>query len=306
MKRYVKAAFDSSMPSWLKKSLTGGRLNNYRNAVLRDAFIKKGIALDRAQFLDHDPGFGSQPVYLLQTDYGTEVYAPGINDDSTGYFNNRQRKFGSIAKSKLLDMSADVVWINMLDDSNKFSKKDRYQDPRYSYRNNSRGDYAGQYKRARYLGRDEEGNEMYSPEEWSKSGMTPRNESRSRDKSGYKVPSPEQMITRFYEKYPEKLASKVDDVYQEILDARDQISAYDFRELGEDRYSSDVANAYNYLSQSISEYRNMLRSIKDMERYSSKDHEVDKYMLRTISQYITSIRRRLNDAINLLYPGSRA
>ena len=306
MKRYVKAAFDSSMPSWLKKSLTGGRLNNYRNAVLRDAFIKKGIALDRAQFLDHDPGAGSQPVYLLQTDYGTEVYAPGINDDSTRSFNNRYRKFGSIAKSKLLDMSADVVWINMLDDSNKFNKKDRYQDPRYSYRYNSRGDYAGQYKKAHYLGRDEEGNEMYSPEEWSKSGMTPRNESRSRDKSGYKVPSPEQMIARFYEKYPEKLASKVEDIYQEILDAREQIFAYDFRELGEDRYSSNVSNAYYYLSQAISEYRDMLGSIKDVEQYSSKGYEMDTYTLRRISQFITSIRNRLNDAIDLLYPRNRA
>lgn len=306
MKRYIRSSFDPSMPSWLKKSLTGGRLNNFRNAVLRDAFIKKGIALDRAQFLDHDPGAGSQPIYLLQTDYGTEVYAPGINDDSTGYFNNRQRKFGSIAKSKLMDMSADVVWINMLDDSNKFSRKDRYQDPRYSYRYNSRGDYAGQYKKAHYLGRDEEGNEMYSPEEWSKSGMTPSNESRSRDKSGYKVPSPEQMIARFYEKYPEKLAGKVDAVYQEILDAREQIFAYDFRELGEDRYSSDVSNAYNYLSSAISEYRNMLSSIRDVEQYSLKGYEIDKYMIRSISQYITSIRKRLDEAVNLLYPKNRA
>lgn len=306
MKRYIRSSFDPSMPSWLKKPLTGGRLSNFRNAVLRDAFLKKGIALDRAQFLDHDPGFGSQPIYLLQTDYGTEVYAPGINDDSTGYFNNRSRKFGSIAKSKLLDMSADVVWINMLDDSNKFSRKDRYQDPRYSYRSNPRGDYAGQYKHARYLGRDEAGNEMYSPEEWSESGMTPRNESRARDKSGYKVPSPEQMITRFYEKYPEKLSSKVEDVYQEILDARDQIFAYDFRELGEDRYSSDVSNAYRNLSQAISEYRSMLGAIKDLERFLSRGNEIDTYMLRHISQYITSIRTNLNEAINRLYPKNKA
>jgi len=295
MKRYIKASFSASIPDWLLK-----KLGNYG---IKRKLLDKGIALDTAKFLDHDPGTGKVlPVYLLKTDYGNNVYIPTVNDDDSASINGRYRKLGSIAKSKLPGMAVDVYFLDMTDPETMHPPKSRYRDPRYDYnRYEKHGSYAGQYQTEPYLGRDPETDEsMYGPKTWTATGRS------NRDKSGYKIPSPEEMISRFYEKYPEKLADKVDNVYQEILDAREQIFAYDFRELGEDRYSSRVSNAYNYLSSAISEYRDMLSNIKDAERYSSIGYKMDTYTLKRISNHITSIRKRLDEAVNLLYPGNRA
>ena len=68
MKRYVHASIDSSAPDWLRKELVGGRWDrSLRNKLL----AKRRIALDKVQFLDHEPKGSSLPIYLLETDYGT-------------------------------------------------------------------------------------------------------------------------------------------------------------------------------------------------------------------------------------------
>lgn len=288
MKRYVHASFDSSIPDWLRRELSK------RYDAFRNGFLKKNVALDRVQFLDYQPQGASLPIYLLNTDYGTSVYAPGINDDSTSYFNGRQRKFGSLAKSSLMDRSSDVVWIDLEDPNSKFESKERYQDPRYSYRNDPRGKYAGQYKRAPYLGHNE-----YGPEEWSKSGMTPSNESRARDKSGYKVPSPEQKIADYYNKFPERVTNKVDTLHDRLVEVRQEVIDVDL-DLGVSEYGEDyLRKAYYYLSEAIRRYRDLLASL-DENRMLKGRFRSDDWNIREFSKTVRSIQEYLDDIEEML------
>ena len=284
MKRYVRSSIDSSAPAWLKKSLTA-KYGNFRSNLLK----KFNVALDRANFLDYEPSGRSLPIYLLQTDFGNEIYAPGVNDDSTVMINNRNRKLGSIAKSKLPDIAVDSVWIDLDDNSNFFEKKERYQDPRYTYRYNSRGDYAGQYKKAPYLGNGE-----YGPETWSESGKLPSNERGARDKSGYKVPSPEQKIAEYYKKFPERVTNKVDDVYDRIIEVRQELMDIDInrnpKEYGEDYFR----RAYSYLSDAIYYYRQLLNSLDENRMLKGRFWDGE-YSFRDFSKTLSTIKDYLDD-----------
>lgn len=295
MKRWIHASFDVTMPDWLRKAFT----SSYSRSGLKDKLMKKyQIALDQAQFLDHATK-NSLPVYLMKSDYGTDIYIPGINDDSSAQFNGRNRKFGAISKALLPQLAADVVYLDLDDFNNVFDKREPYRDPRYSYRRNDRGDYAGQYKRAPYIGNGE-----YGPEEWSRTGMTPSNESRSRDKSGYKVPSPEQKIADYYTKFPQRMTDKVDAVYDSILEVKQDLLDADFNGPfdSDRRYNdaaSNIASAYRTFSEVISRYRNLLSFLNSAQSFRKNGMQSDYYM-KEFSQTISYIKSDLKEIRDLL------
>ena len=293
MKRYIHASFDTSMPEWVRRSLTG-KFSNLRSKLIK----KYGIALDRAQFLDQ-PTANSLPVYHLASDYGTHVYIPGVNDDETAIFNKRNRKFGSLAKSSLPNLAVETVYIDLDDPNNRAEKRERYQDPRYTYRYSDRGDYAGQYKRAPYIGNGE-----YGPEEWSKSGMIPSNERRARDKSGYKVPSPEQKIADYYTKFPQRMTDKVDSVYNRILEVKQELMDADFngpfdRDRQYNDAASNIASAYRTFSSVISRYRNLLSFMNSNNSFIKRGLESE-YYTNEFSQTISYIKSDLQEIEELL------
>ena len=227
MKRYIRASLSESMPSWLRSRLSAKR-GSWEYNKFKDSLLKKyRIALDRAEFLDQ-PTSNSLPVYLIRDDYGNAIYAPGINDDSTVTLSGRNRKLGAISKNTLPKYVDDVVYIDLDDPNNTFEKREKYQDPRYSYRHNERGKYAGQYMKKKYMGHDEHFNSIYEDEGWSAKGMTPSNERRARDKSGYKVPSPEEMVAQYYIKFPERVTQKIDRVYNRMQYVKAELMAADF------------------------------------------------------------------------------
>lgn len=291
MKRYIHASFDTSMPEWVRRSLTG-KFSNLRSKLIK----KYGIALDRAQFLDQ-PTANSLPVYHLATDYGTQVYIPGVNDDETATFNKRNRKFGSLAKSSLPTLAVETVYIDLDDPNNMVEKRERYQDPRYTYRYSDRGDYAGQYKHAPYIGNGE-----YGPEEWSTAGKVPSNERRARDKSGYKVPSPEERISDYYTKFPQKVTDKVDAVYDSIMEVKQELLNSDFNKPVDDRYNdaaTNIASAYRTFSSVVSRYRNLLSLLDDNRMLRGRGMLGD-YSIREFSQTISYIKDDLADIRELL------
>lgn len=291
MKRYIHASFDTSMPEWVRRSLTG-KFSNLRSKLIK----KYGIALDRAQFLDQ-PTANSLPVYHLATDYGTHVYIPGVNDDETATFNKRNRKLGSLAKSSLPNLAVETVYIDLDDPNNMVEKRERYQDPRYTYRYSDRGDYAGQYKHAPYIGNGE-----YGPEEWSKAGKVPSNERRARDKSGYKVPSPEERISDYYTKFPQKVTDKVDAVYDSIMEVKQELLNSDFNKPVDDRYNdaaTNIASAYRTFSSVVSRYRNLLSLLDDNRMLRGRGMLGD-YSIREFSQTISYIKDDLADIRELL------
>ena len=288
MKRYVHAAFDPSMPDWLKKKL-GDRFGSFKGTMLR----KYRIALDRAQFLPHAASNHSIPIYNLESDYGQVVYAPGVNDDETAYFNGRNRKLGSLAKSKLPEMANDVVFVDMEDTNNTFAKKDKYRDPRYSYRSSDRGDYAGQYKRAPYIGDGE-----YGPEEWTETGKHPSNERRARDKSGYRIPSPEEKVANYYMKFPERMTNKVDSVYERLLEVRSELASADLTV-----NSSNISRAYRFFSDAVDEYNSLLSRFDDAEGERKLRHRYrmdPDYYTAEFSQLARRIKDDLDEVEKLI------
>lgn len=296
MKRYVRASISSSAPSWLKKELVGDKWNS----SLKNLLLKKRIALDKVEFLDHEPAGRSLPIYLLETDYGQYVYAPGVNDDSTAFFNNRQRKFGSLAKSSLMDRSADVVWIDLDDPDSMFDKREKYMDPRRTYRYNAKqGDYAGQYLRKDYLGLDKEtGESQYGPEYWSNSGKVPSNESRARDKSGYKVPSPEERIAQYYKKFPEKITNRIDRLYDKMIEVRSDLMNADFNTPSRGTNNTkDIDRAYRLFADAIYRYRGLLSDMGEITRGRSFDSD---YMLREFSNTSSYILEQLDEIESLI------
>jgi len=289
MKRYIRSSFDTSIPDWLKQALTK------KYSSLRDNLIKKyNIALDQARFL-YQPTENSLPVYRLVSDFGPVVYIPGVNDNDTSSFNRRTRKFGAISKATLQDYIANVVYIDLDDPSSRFEKKERYQDPRYSYgKYERRGSYAGQYKRAPYIGNGE-----YGLEEWSTFGRTPSNEGWARDKSGYKVPNPEQRIADYYSRFPERVTLKVDKLYDRMIEVRQELMEADFNKpvrRGESNYFSE---AYDSYGRALVAYRSILNSLDSNRRLKMFDYYRD-YVTKEFSDGINSVKYYLNKVEELL------
>ena len=294
MKKYIRASISESTPDWLRRKLTNGRWGNtFKQALLN----KYHIALDKANYTSQPTSPTSKPIYLLQVDYGTVVYMPGVNDDSTESINGRYRKLGSIAKSKLPDMAVDVVYVDPSDEANKAPDRSKYQDPRYSYRYSNKGDYAGQYKKTRY---DRESGQEY-PDGWSDQGMRPSNESRSRDKSGYRIPSPEERLTEFYTRFPDKLTSKVDALYNKLIDTRQMLVDTDFntpRPSWRDRDTGDnvdYGRAFRRFADAVDDYRDLLSNMKDIERFGEDYGGISQFArtARDISERVDDIQKIL-------------
>lgn len=296
MKRYVRASFSETMPNWLRKEITTNKFRRWSD--LKNKLIDKGVALDKAEFVEGLPptyAVNNLTFYLLNTDYGQKIYVPGVNDDDQESINGRYRKLGSIAKSKLYDMSSDVVYVDLGNEKNKAVKRERYRDPRYGYvdRNSKRAEYGGQYKNRDYLGHDE-----YGPEYWTDKGRTFRNESRSRDKSGYQVPSPEQRIAEYYEKFPEKVTDKVDSVYEEIKAVKQELFDLDLS-VPQERYSSDnYSDAFYQFSRAVEKYRRMLSEIAQKKDGDWSQHSY--YSFRELARDIKVIQEYLDEVEKLM------
>jgi hypothetical protein len=283
MKRYIRAAFDPSMPDWMRKTLKGHLGEKLAN--------KYGIALDKVKVLDYDPGTADVlTIYKLRTDYGTRVYIPGVNDDETAAINKRYRKLGSIAKSKLPVMSVDIGFIDLTNPEFKLIRRERYEDPRYIYdRGTSNGYYAGQYKM--YKSSPDE------PDVWSETGKRGRHEVGYRDKSGYAVPTPESQIARYYSMFPEKVTDKVDAVYARLCEVRDKLFSFDFSAPAQRGYSdASYRNATSYFASAVEEYRNVLHQLKGANFGELSDLRYWGYTPKDFSRDLDNIKSSLDSA----------
>lgn len=251
MKRYIRASLSPSTPEWLRFALTkdfGETLSKRYN-----------VALDRVKFDNVQPEGKSLAIYNINSGYGYPVvYAPGVNDGKEMEINGRWRNLGSVAKSKLPQMADDIVWIDLDDPNNTYERKSKYQDPRYEYRYSDKGRYAGQYKQRNYVG-----NGVYEEGDWSEYGRTPTNERMHRDKSGYKIPRPEEMIARFYSKFPDKITDKVDRVYNRMLEVRSKLTSTDFNNVAKEWGDTDIRNAYSRYGDAVSDYKRLLYLVQN-------------------------------------------
>lgn len=146
-----------------------------------------------------------------------------------------------------------------------------------------------------YLGYDE----GYRDAGWSKAGKTPSNENRARDKSGYKIPSPSEMLTNYYSKFPERVTDKLDNVYEKIIDVRDMLMAADFNKPLDKPYSRDVySDAYREFSYVVQRYRSLFNYL-DENRQLRGDDDIE-YYIREFASEVRNIVSELKEIKDMI------
>lgn len=272
--QYIRASFSPDIPDWLLQRINRGGWNS-----LKDSLINRGIKLDTVTFSDQDNG-NSMPIYLIESDYGLEVYAPGCNDDTSTRINGRWREFGKLGKATLKDRIVDVVYIDRSNPNNFDRTPDsaRYKDPRFVYRrNDTHGYYGGQHK-------DRDG-------QWSKYGD---NLDGYRDKSGYVIPKPEDKIREYYKRVPENMTKKVDSLYDSIMELQQDI--FSPERINDPDTGSEYGNAMYRFRDAIDAYKRLLKII-DRETGEFKRTEWgSEYNVNSFADAVNEVRKSIKRA----------
>lgn len=268
MKRYIRASYDSSMPSWLK-----GEAGKQALASLNNTY-----AMSRATFSKYEQP-GSIPIYLLDDTYkeesrwgetyktpaGQYVYVPNV---SGGYgrfipVGRTFRALGTAAKARIQEHIIDTVYMTAPLRKEVRPAEDRYQDPRYEKEydwdsHRYKQVYQGQYPEYRTEWSEEakdwvDTNEV---ESWEIQGN-------GRDKSGYEIPDPTELYKRLYNRFPERLKGRVqearnilDEYYDKVDEAKSLIfSQYDIRKgKGISLYGETYKNVLYFLNEAVKDY----------------------------------------------------
>lgn len=283
MKRYVKSSISESTPKWLREEFSK------KWASIKYDFMKKyNVALDRATYTDTPASSESIPIYLFVTDFGERIYCPGVNDDDTIMIDGKLKKFRVLRPSKLAEFADDVTYVDISDPHNTFDDSDRYQDPRYSYKRDTAGEYAGQYRTSR---RNRETGDFESTG-WSLAGRSVINEPRPRDKSGYAIPTPESRLEEYYRRFPDKVTDKLDAVYQDLISTRQKLFEADFNKPIDDadRYGDVYEDAYRKFSHAVGSYRKLLSLLDENHHIHSYDIQRFAEAVNNITAYLADIR----------------
>lgn len=268
MKRYIKAAYDPSMPDWLKFKSDG---NKYALEFLNNKY-----AMSQAKFYK-EPQPDSIPIHLLYEIYKEEhryrdphyktkmneyVYVPDGHRNSEIFIENngKFRSLATSAKSKIAPHIVDTVYM-VAPERRDFHSERTYVDPRYE------GSwYGGKW---RYQGQYPEHAEGYVDGRWTElpeiEGWYTRNH---RDKSGYAIPNPEELYARLYERFPDRNNAKIekakkilDEYYDKLDTIKNRIfSMYDIRKgngisIGQSYYN----NVLYRFNEAIGDYGRMYR-----------------------------------------------
>lgn len=288
MKRYIKSSFDPSIPDWLKTDAGKHALNS-----LVDQY-----AMSEAKFYK-EPQPDSIPIYLLDDTYaessgyggrgkyktpaGQYVYVPSAMGGYGRYIDTGKnyRSVGNLGKSKLAEHTVDTIY--MVAPSRKSAQEDRgYVDPRYDRRWDSKNrnydwEYMGQYSIPETEWNPEtRRREDTGRKEWlTNDGGYGENK---RDKSGYVIPSPEQLYKRLYDRFPERTKGRVteaqavlDEYYDKVNEAKSFLfNQYDIRK-GKSP-SMYGGKALNWLDDAISYY---CRMYSGFERCMNDDGSIN-------------------------------
>lgn len=291
MKKYIKASFDNWIPDWLR---------NDKGAL--KALSDKGFDLKRSTFQTDPTGRGKDyPIYLVGDGRYTFVWIPGVYNDgyyTTDPYDRNYKAVKYIAKKNL--PIKDTVYINKVSGENFKEKKQRYRDPRYQYdRGDPHGRYAGQYymEPSKYSD-DTEGR-------WSTTGLRQGFGYRPRDKSGYVIPNPQERLLDFYgsDAGMQKLLSRIQTVYEDLIDVRSRIFDVDFRSFGKDWEgkpdigSTTYGNMLSRLGSACREYRFALR---DIEKMQAAQAPYDSYRAQEAFKLVQNIERTIQELNKML------
>lgn len=270
MKRYIKAAYDPSMPMWLRVK---SDINQTAIATLNDNY-----AMAQAKFYEN-PQPDSEPIYLLydvyEEDYGWNglykkeveelAYLPNYEYKFENYWisaGTKYRRLSTAAKSKIKEHIADVVYMVAPKLQSVQEGRD-YVDPRYS-RTHRKWGYAGQYPG--YLttwNSETHRSERVGIDRWYTNT--------GRDKSGYYIPKPEELYEKLYARFPDKVNNSINkvkailDTYYDKLDAAKNkvFSQYDIRK-GRVVEVGNYNGAMQYLNYAIKNYGAMYQIFENI------------------------------------------
>lgn len=257
MKRYIKASYQN-FPSWLVEAL-----DNPANKYNRNKLGSSTIDLHNAEFQEvssisnRDPRL-TDPDYKLVIKFPTSVvsnndglYIPGfIGDDVTIYDDNYRNKGRMKDQSRkwMIDNAEHIGFIYM--PHSRKAPKTRYKDPRYSTDRWGNAHYEGQRR---------------SDGAWWK----PYN----RDKSGYAIPDPRDLINRLYDINKDNYAQVLDRYYEKVMRLKDRITSIDFRGEAPDVADSNVMYSYSDHSREISRAWRYFGEV--IESYNALCHAVN-------------------------------
>ena len=286
MKRYIKASFDNEIPSWLIADKAALKALNRDGVDLKKAVFSKekstGRGADYVIYkLPSSGGFGNEPI----------IYIPGVYNDDERYINpyyNDYSDLSRIAKKRLAEIAEDIVYVNKANSAKAY--REHYEDSRYE-----NGEYMGQT-----FGElpNKYGGHRYG---WSKSGKVGGDYLKKvqHDKSGYAIPDPKEKLARFYGTSAglDSLARKVEKVYDNLLDLKEDIFSVDFTDFGLDyegnKYpaSCTYGNMLSRFGNAAREYRLLLDVISDFKTGS----KVSRYTVSSIMDHIKSINYSIED-----------
>lgn len=252
----VEEAYDPSIPDWLKKDK---RNLSTSGTNMRD--FKSEIDLSNAQFVPLDELSNTDPIWR-DTDYikifntPNGIYATdGEKDyisewDDTYYDSDdhyRTKHLSKLSRKNLINMATDIGYIKKSDtpesDTNA-RKYGRYEDPRKGRRTTwgyNADEYAGQVKN--------------NKGEWETG--------QDRDKSGYEIPDPSELLAKYYK------VDGIDDVkvvmdryYKKVKSIVDDVMSLDFRKFQGDFISND-SYIYSNLHDLVNYYNRFVYEGKD-------------------------------------------
>jgi len=278
MKQYIKAAYDPSMPEWLRKELS---IKKGFNSNLKD-WLNDEYDMGNAKFYD-SPQEGSIVIELLYDVYESDHYdktdryykdtllfipnAGYMYDDYWIESGKGYRRVATAAQSKLKNHIVDITY--MVAPARSASWSDRsYVDPRYTRfggTNGRRWGYQGQYPEyyhhwdsdLRRSVRDTE------PTSWNTRG----NYNEKRDKSGYIIPKPADLYNRLYQRFPDRTQGKFDaakakleECYEKLEETKTKI--FNYYDIRNNKYISTYGNTvFSNFNSAISEYCQMCREL---------------------------------------------
>ena len=287
MKRYIKAAYDLSMPKWLRVP------TKYNKSALES--LRWNYAMAQAKFYK-EPQPDSLPIYLLyevyekhhgyRGDYFEDipeyVYIPEYSYSADNVYFDYGRTYRSVntaSKARLGEHIADTVY--MVAPKRQDARADRgYIDPRYDRQYDTRHWV--------YEGQTPEYENAWNEEtrRWEKTNRVSEwNKSSNRDKSGYVIPRPEELYAKLYERFPNSVQTKLNkaksilDEYYDKIDAAKSLifSQYDIKKgKAISMYGKAYESPFYYLHDAIYHYGEIY---KDFEECIKEDGSVDSNLL---------------------------
>ena len=315
MKKYIKAAYDTSIPSWLKD------VAHYNHEARQ--YLRAVYSMASAKFYN-EPQPNSVEIMLLYDVYEAryrgekEKYAikewvyvperPYTGEDVFIKSGNTFRRVNVSARAKLMPHVADIVY--MVAPKRDESRKDRtYVDPRYQFesgRTSWKWEYKGQKPSYAWDTKGKENKNVVDHWFIPSSGWSVK-----RDKSGYVLPTPETLYEKLYKRFPEVTQNRIDSVkevleryYNLVDEAKNRIfSIYDIRK---GKYVPNGSQSpINDLNQAIYYYRRMYEGFNacisddgkvDTHRLSAYTKGSDglNYWTNGIDNYLDELYRKLD------------